>query len=206
MWNKLCPEKLCGDRSAMGDVLIGLLCCCILGPVSAGEDMPDFPEQEGNAEWRFEMEGHQHLLQRVAESGGIPAPFTTDGCSGGLSAGWSYLVRMIPGAEAVHGGMPPWESCCVAHDRLYHTGGAGQATAIDSYQVRAATDLALRSCVMATGVRRTELLGREYGLSPAQVISLYETIAAIMYRAVRIGGVPCSGLPWRWGYGWPPCD
>ena len=31
-------------------------------------------------------------------------------------------------------------------------------------------------------------------------------IADLMYRAVRIGGVPCTGLPWPWDYGWPECD
>ena len=35
---------------------------------------------------------------------------------------------------------------------------------------------------------------------------VYEVIGDLMYRAVRIGGIPCSGLPWRWGYGWPECD
>jgi hypothetical protein len=35
---------------------------------------------------------------------------------------------------------------------------------------------------------------------------IYQGIADLMYRAVRLGGIPCSGLPWRWGYGWPACD
>ena len=30
--------------------------------------------------------------------------------------------------------------------------------------------------------------------------------ADMMYRAVRIGGGPCTGLPWRWGNGWPGCN
>ena len=34
----------------------------------------------------------------------------------------------------------------------------------------------------------------------------HEAVASLMYRAVRLGGIPCSGLPWRWGYGWPECD
>ena len=42
---------------------------------------------------------------------------------------------------------------------------------------------------------------RRGALSP----DLYAAIAELMYRAVRIGGIPCSGLPWRWGYGWPEC-
>jgi len=31
-------------------------------------------------------------------------------------------------------------------------------------------------------------------------------IAEIMYRAVRLGGAPCTTLPWRWGFGWPKCE
>ena len=43
-------------------------------------------------------------------------------------------------------------------------------------------------------------------LSTEEVARIYKVIGDLMYRAVRIGGVPCSGLPWRWGYGWPECD
>jgi hypothetical protein len=194
-------------RSIMVGMLTGLASVLDFGQASAG-DMHGIPEQEKASKWQFEteMSRHQQLLRILTEPGIRPMPFTTDGCSGGLSAGWSYMVRMIPGAEAIHGGLPPWESCCVAHDQLYHTGGAGQATALESYKARSDADLALQACVLATGAGRAQLLGREYGLSQAQVISLYESIAALMYRAVRIGGVPCSGLSWRWGYGWPPCD
>jgi len=39
-----------------------------------------------------------------------------------------------------------------------------------------------------------------------QVMSLYESIAESMYTAVRLGGMPCTGLAWRWGYGWPACN
>ena len=45
----------------------------------------------------------------------------------------------------------------------------------------------------------------DYGLSAGMVDLLYAGIAGAMYRAVRLGGVPCSALPWRWGYGWPEC-
>ena len=37
------------------------------------------------------------------------------------------------------------------------------------------------------------------------VETLYAANAELMYSAVRIGGIPCSALPWRWGYGWPEC-
>ena len=43
-----------------------------------------------------------------------PRPFTTDGCSGGMSVAW---LR-------VSGGPPPWEDACVEHDRAYWKGGS----------------------------------------------------------------------------------
>lgn len=64
-------------------------------------------------------------------------------------------------------------------------------------------DLFLQACVRVTGKARAAELRAEYGLTEAQVESLYASIATVMYRAVRVGGMPCSGLPWRWGYGWP---
>ena len=48
-------------------------------------------------------------------------------------------------------------------------------------------------------------LQAELGWSVARVDWAYETISEAMYQAVRAGGAPCSGLPWRWGYGWPQC-
>jgi hypothetical protein len=60
-------------------------------------------------------------------------PFTTDGCSGGLSFTWRLLFR----SET------PWEECCVDHDRLYWRGG----TAAE----RRAADRAVRACVREKG-------------------------------------------------------
>ena len=42
-----------------------------------------------------------------------PRPFTTDGCSGGLSQAWRALFRQDP----------PWEGACIEHDRAYWKGG-----------------------------------------------------------------------------------
>ena len=43
--------------------------------------------------------------------------------------------------------------------------------------------------------------------STTQVVETqsYEAISELMYRAVRIGGIPCTNQPWRWGYGWQQC-
>jgi len=43
-----------------------------------------------------------------------PLPFTTDGCSGGMSWLWRKLF----------GKPPPWEGACIAHDQAYWRGGS----------------------------------------------------------------------------------
>jgi hypothetical protein len=47
---------------------------------------------------------------------GLMKPFTTDGCSGGMT--WLWLK--------VKGQRPPWDNCCVLHDYLYWRGGTRQ--------------------------------------------------------------------------------
>src|SRR4051812_16800434 len=39
--------------------------------------------------------------------------FTTDGCSGGMTAGWQLLFNKPP----------PWNHLCVVHDQCYWKGG-----------------------------------------------------------------------------------
>jgi hypothetical protein len=90
-------------------------------------------------------------------------PFTTDGCSGGMTALW----RLFAGRD------PPWNGCCVDHDKLYWPGGTAEE--------RRNADARLRACVTGQG---------------------YPTWAWLMWAAVRIGGHPLLPFPWRWGYGW----
>ncbi|MCP4289270.1 MAG: hypothetical protein GY792_33425 [Gammaproteobacteria bacterium] len=156
-------------------------------------------------ERQLEMGRHERLAARKAQTDSTLAEFTTDGCSGGLSVGWEYLAGKIRQFQTVHGMHPAWEPCCIEHDRAYHTGGPREATASWSFEVRKKADLALQACVLTTGIRRTPELSAEYGISAREVEILYNTIASLMYRSVRIGGMPCTGLPWRWGYGWPEC-
>lgn len=40
-------------------------------------------------------------------------PFTSDGCSGGMSFAWRLVFRKPP----------PWEACCFIHDIAYWKGG-----------------------------------------------------------------------------------
>jgi len=157
-------------------------------------------------ERQLEMKRHEQLVARKAHPGNVLAEFTTDGCSGGLSVGWEYLAGKIQHFQAMHGTRPAWESCCVTHDRAYHTGGPTGATAAESFEARKAADLALQACVLETGMKRIPELSAEYTISAQEVETLYRAIAALMYRSVRIGGMPCTGLPWRWGYGWPECE
>ena len=89
--------------------------------------------------------------------------FSSDGCSGLMSWAW----RTVTG----HG--PPWEGCCVVHDRAYWAGG--------TWADRRAADRRLRQCVAANG---------------------HPLWAWLMWAGVRIGGTPYLPTAWRWGYGW----
>ena len=135
--------------------------------------------------WR-ELWAH-HRLVAVME-GREPAPFTTDGCSGGMSALWSDLARRQPGLFPPGQSRPPWEDCCTVHDRAYHD-AAGARDAATSFESRLSADRSLRTCVIASAPA-----GRDRNV-----------LAEAMFAAVRLGGGPCSGLPWRWGYGFPDC-
>ena len=156
-------------------------------------------------EHRLEIGLHEKLLSVKGNPDNALTPFTTDGCSGGLSVGWEYLANHVPHFQEKHGSTVPWEPCCVDHDRLYHSGGEQHIDVTASFEARHNADLELKNCVMLIGQKRSPELMKEYELSAAEVEQLYTTIANLMYGAVRVGGIPCSGLPWRWGYGWPHC-
>ena len=138
-------------------------------------------------------------------SGTDPAPFATDGCSGGLSHVWAYVAEVFPAFAKAHEARPPWESCCAEHDRVYHLAGPDPDPE-RSFDNRLEADQHLRACVLATADERSPNLVEGYGMTPAQVNAAYSAIAEAMYLAVRVGGGPCTGMPWRWGYGYPPCD
>ncbi len=138
-------------------------------------------------------------LQAVQAAAEIE-PFTSDGCSGNQSKSWEILANVAPGFRNAFGERPPWEACCVAHDRLYWQGS------IDGgYLRRIAADRELEACVAATGERLVPALSERHGVSEERIRQAFTSISHWMYKAVRIGGQPCSLLPWRWGYGWPNC-
>lgn len=176
--------------------LMALAVVALAGPVQA----------QGVDQWGkgLELSAHRSLLDRIAQTNAQPTPFTTDGCSGGLSDVWSLVADNFPSFGQTHEERPPWETCCVTHDRVYHIAGNAK-TAEDSYAARLAADRDLRTCVAETGRDRDAELAEVYGATPDQVRAAYGTISQAMYLAVRFGGGPCTGLSWRWGYGYPNC-
>jgi len=156
-------------------------------------------------ERRLETSRHKQLLARITEKDSALNGFTTDGCSGGLSIFWKQFAARFPKLAARHGEQPPWHKCCVIHDRQYHVGSVETLSASESFEQRKKADLDLKACVVDTGERRAAALQDIYGLTESQVRDFYEAISELVYRAVRVGGIPCTNLPWRWGYGWPQC-
>jgi hypothetical protein len=173
-------------------------------PAQAQESAERAPLIE-SLESQLELSRHRQLVEQKQSQDTELTPFTTDGCSGGLSAGWRYFSETIDLLEENHGEAPPWESCCVSHDREYHRAGGRSLSAEESFAARLKADESLRRCVLDTGNERAPELFQQYGMSADEVEDVYVIIANLIYRAVRIGGIPCSGLPWRWGYGWPAC-
>lgn len=139
-----------------------------------------------------ELLAHGQLLNVIGRGAG-KSKFSTDGCSGGISAVWSEVSVQFPELAAQFGRTLPWQACCVAHDRVYHEAGNAQS-AQASFEARLEADNALRICVAQMGE----------GLSAIERDG-YQALSQVMYGAVRAAGGPCSGLPWRWGYGYPDC-
>lgn len=154
---------------------------------------------------RIDQQLETWRMQRLAQVQTDPAveiePFTTDGCSGGMSDAWLYMARWFPSFKARYGETPPWQDCCVQHDKLYWRGATDAG-----YERRLEADRALRQCVQQVGRTNSASLAEEHDLDREQVERGFEIASQLMYRAVRIGGEPCTVFPWRWGYGWPPCS
>jgi hypothetical protein len=74
-----------------------------------------------------------------------------------------------------------------------------------SFEARLRADEALKLCVVETGQRRLAEIASVYNVEETSVREAYRAISNALFIAVRFGGAPCSGLPWRWGYGYPDC-
>lgn len=142
----------------------------------------------------------ERLHEQQSRPGVTIDPFQSDGCSGGLSESWKTLARVWPEMARAVGDTPPWEHCCVAHDRDYWRGES-----VDGFDKRLQSDLRLRQCVAQTGEERGAEIAARLGIAESEVVEIIDLAAELMYHAVRIGGGPCTGLVWRWGHGWPPC-
>lgn len=141
------------------------------------------------------------ILARIQTTPGFTIqPFTTDGCSGGMSEAWYFIAGKIPAFASRYGNKPPWEECCVEHDKAYWRGETEHG-----YEKRLAADKQLQQCVFDFGKQHAQEYAEKYELQIATVEQNFSIAADLMYHAVRAGGKPCSFLPWRWGYGWPQC-
>jgi hypothetical protein len=158
----------------------------------------------GKLSHALEISSHRWLAEVREAPDTRLAPFTTDGCSGGMSSLWTFIAEHYEAFAEAHQGIPPWQDCCVTHDRTYHSGGVDPDPEA-SYAARVAADEDLQRCVTATASDRDLVLRELYGMTNAQVRRVYAAIGAAMFHAVRLGGGPCTGLPWRWGYGYPNC-
>lgn len=151
-----------------------------------------------------ELPQHKKLFRLLQDPAVTLAPFATDGCSGGMSAAWQPVAQIIPGFAQNYAQAPPWESCCVTHDMAYHNVGKTQS-APESFDARLKADETLMQCVLQDGIERRDAIASEFSTSSKIVDQAYDLIANGMFQAVRLGGGPCSGLSWRWGYGYPSC-
>lgn len=151
----------------------------------------------------LELPAHQSFISQSRDKG--LSDFETDGCSGGMSAIWSSVAERFPDLLANYGQVPPWESCCVTHDRAYHD-AAGAITPRASQVARLTADQVLQACVSARNYLEAEDAANMPGIDAETVAAAYQALANAMYAAVRLGGAPCSGLSWRWGYGYPHCS
>ncbi len=200
-----------GSAMALRDLtahLVFLLLALVLAaaPNVRAEDAPKPDTLLDRLELKIELSRHARLIAAQSAQSAVLAPFVSDGCSGGMSAVWRLATSTVPALVERHGEHPPWERCCTAHDERYHAGAPPGGDARTSFEARRHADENLRQCVRQIGEERADTLSTEYGLEPDEVALLYAGIADVIYRAVRLGGAPCTGLPWRWGFGWPDCQ
>ena len=148
----------------------------------------------------LEQASMKRLQAQQSQPGVTINTFRSDGCSGGLSDSWKTLARIWPEFSRAVGEVPPWERCCVAHDRDYWRGET-----VDGFEKRLQSDRELRQCVVSTGQDQAGDIALRLGAEREEVTEIFNLTAELMFHAVRIGGSPCTGLAWRWGYGWPHC-
>lgn len=143
----------------------------------------------------------QRQLMEVKQHSSL-APFESDGCSGNVSSGWARAIAVLSetsqsfGAAYASASTIPFEAACVTHDQAYHLGDGG-------YVGRWQADLQLRADIIEYGITHVADIKARTGIATdEQVYALYEVLAETVYRGVRLGGAPCTGMPYAWGYGY----
>jgi hypothetical protein len=192
------------DDALRADPIMRTLAACMLFGVMAypGSGLADnTPTGTLSLDQELEERDLSRLARVQTNPSNTIAEFTTDGCSGGLSEGWATLSRLLPAFRTAFGDRPPYEYCCTAHDRAYWRGETAQG-----YAKRLEADEALRRCVVDYGAQHRAEFAERFHLSEVTIVTNYKVIGDMMYSAVRVGGIPCSPFPWRWGYGWPNCE
>ena len=128
--------------------------------------------------------------------------FVSDGCSGNMSTLWNKaitgLLKQFPKtfSEFEDAQTLPFEEACVRHDREYHRGDGG-------YLGRLEADNTLRRDIISYGVLNIDETKQLTGVdTDEEAICMYEMIAEVFYRSVRLGGAPCTGKSYAWGYGY----
>src|SRR5262245_20059725 len=119
--------------------LFGLLLMLGLPTAASPQDAQSLALLD-DLEFKIEIGQHERLIKRRTAPGATLAPFASDGCSGNLSTAWALVSTTLPLVARHHGSRPPWEGCCLAHDRLYHVAGAASLDARASFAARRSAD------------------------------------------------------------------
>ena len=163
----------------------------ILLIVMLASPFPALADAFSEAMMLLENQQMQRLARQQTKPGVVIDAFRTDGCSGGMSEAWTFMAEISPEIAEIIGAKPPWENCCVAHDESYWRGESQ-----NGFEKRKQADLALRACVRREGGLQSAEISRQLGLPQQEVVELFNNTADLMYQAVRLGGGPCTGLPW----------
>ena len=183
----------------------GLVALLILGGVSqAFSQSASRPQVTIAPRYGWQWAQHARLLQTYAATR-QRTKFYTDYCSAGLSPGWQMAGAVNPFLARNARGGPPFEHCCVAHDRKYHSAGWSYASPQASLRARAQTDAELRRCVVRSGIAVTRAVEAKTGVSGGATALSYGLLGEIMQGAVSAAGGPCTGFSWRWGNGTTEC-
>ena len=115
--------------------ITGLLLACLSTVCAAQNPLDEVAEA-------LEKRQMQRLAAQQQRHGVHIAAFNSDGCSGGMSHSWKLLAESLPPFARYIGDAPPWEHCCLEHDRAYWQGETDQG-----FEKRLESDAQLRACV-----------------------------------------------------------